>query len=227
MDIMRTLLKRFGFDTGKRLTDTKKYHSELLFQKEWSEEFKQNKDKVLEYWERYRCLDDINAFCNFTDDTRVLDVGCGIATVLHYVKGERFGIDPLADEYLKLYEYPEGIHIRKGFGEDIPFPDGYFDVVFCSNVLDHVTNPQKTVHEIHRVLRTGGYFVLTVEIFREKRKRDSKHPHCFLRKDISSLLGSKFIPVFERDSPWIGVRAFIQGVRESEKKELIMVLEKV
>ena len=223
---IRTLFKKMRF--GRLFSFViDKYDFELSFQGGWAKEFKENKSKVLEYWKKYRYLDEINNICKIDDNNRVLDIGCGISTVLHYIKGERFGIDPLADEYFKLYNYPEGIKIQKGFGENISFSSQFFDVVFCSNVLDHTTDPQKTVDEIFRVLKNGGYFVLTVEVFESKKQRDLAHPHCFTKEDIFSLIGTKFVIIFENISPWIGLRAYINGSRESHNEELIMVLKKV
>jgi ubiquinone/menaquinone biosynthesis C-methylase UbiE len=164
-DLLKRLLLRLLF--------WDKYTAELVFQIEWAREFKSNKDKVLEYWRRFRYLDDIIRICKIKSDTKILDVGCGISTVLHFVEGKRYGIDPLACEYKRFYTYPEGINIQNGFGEEIPFPNEYFDVVFCSNVLDHVSDPAKTIEEIKRVLKSKGYFVLTVEIFEKNKERSS------------------------------------------------------
>jgi SAM-dependent methyltransferase len=41
----------------------------------------------------------------------------------------------------------------------IPFPDGFFDLVACISVMEHVTEPQTFLSEVGRVLRPGGYFV--------------------------------------------------------------------
>ena len=41
-------------------------------------------------------------------------------------------------------------------GSDLPFPDREFDVVFSSNVLEHVKDLPRLLQEIHRVTRTGG-----------------------------------------------------------------------
>ncbi len=223
--ILKTKLKRLGLQKIRWLIYSK-YSLELAFQKEWLEEFKQNKQKVLEYWRKHRYLDDVIKICKITKDSTVLDVGCGLSSVLHFVEGRRFGVDSLADEYLKMYEYPEGITIKKGFGEYLPFLDNYFDVVFCSNVLDHVTSPKKTINEIYRVLKTGGNFVLTVEIFKEKRKRDLSHPHSFLLKDVSSLLKSGFNLRFLGTSDWIGIKRYVKGLTESTETELIVIAEK-
>jgi SAM-dependent methyltransferase len=201
------------------------YTAELAYQKGFVKGLRDNQSKVLEYWERYRYLDEINAICKIEDTTKVLDVGCGISTVLHFIDGERYGIDPLADKYKQLYSYPEGINIRKGFGEEIPFPDEYFDIVFCSSALDHVTNPQKAISETHRVLKPGGFFVLSVEIFEEKAVSDHSL-HSLTKKDVYSLLEGKLRTILERESPRIALRAYVNGSRKSHNKELTMLLKK-
>ena len=207
-----------------------KHNNELAFQIEWERLFKDNKSKVLEYWRNYRYLDYINKICEIRDDSRILDVGCGISTVLHFVNGVRYGIDPLADEYKLIYPYPEGINIQKGFAEKIPFSDGYFDVVFSSNVLDHVTDPRKACDEIHRVLKLGCFFVLTVEIFEEKIDRDPSHPHCLTKNDVHLLLDGKYSIIFEKESPWIGTTSYVLGSKKYymkyHNKELILISKK-
>ena len=223
--ILRSKIKRLGIQKLKYFIHSK-YSTELTFQKEWLNEFIPNKYKVLEYWRKYRYLDKIVKICKITKDSKVLDVGCGLGSVLHFIEGKRFGVDPLANEYLKLYKYPEGIKIKKGFSEYLPFPNTNFDVVFCSNALDHVTNPKKAISEISRVLKKSGYFVLTVEIFNAKTKRDPAHPHNFLLADVLGLLRSDFSIIFEGTSDWIGIRRYTKGSIESLGTELIIIAEK-
>lgn len=223
--ILKNKLKKVGFQKIKYFIYSKHF-LELAFQKEWVDEFTQNKDKVLEYWKKHRYFDYILQTCKITEESEVLDVGCGISSVLHFVNGKRYGVDPLADEYLKLYKYPEGIKVKEGFSEFLPFPNLYFDVVFCSNVLDHVTDPKKTINEISRVLKKEGYFVMTVEIFNSGIKRDPAHPHSFLVKDVLGLLKNKFEVVFEGSSDWIGLRRYVKGVRKSSCTELVLIAKK-
>ena len=45
---------------------------------------------------------------------------------------------------------------------DIPFPAGRFDLVFCTEVIEHTTDPRRAVAELTRVLAPGGRLVLTV-----------------------------------------------------------------
>jgi len=203
-----------------------KYYSELSFQKRWARVFQNEREKVREYWKRYRHLDDIFRICALDENSVILDVGCGISTVLHFVPGHRFGIDPLADEYKKVYAYPDGIDVRKGFGEEIPFPDQYFTTAFCSNVIDHTTDPEKTVNEIVRVLKPGGFFVLTVELFEEHEERDLSHPHSLTEQDVRRLVAEKFDTVFDRTASWMHLIDYVQGSNKTRGEQLILILRK-
>jgi SAM-dependent methyltransferase len=49
-----------------------------------------------------------------------------------------------------------------GTAEALPVPDGSFDVVLCTMVLEHVVDPRKVLAEVRRVLEPGGRLVLTV-----------------------------------------------------------------
>ena len=44
--------------------------------------------------------------------------------------------------------------------QNIPFPDGSFDVVFCNHVLEHVADDRLAMREMYRVMRPGGWGVM-------------------------------------------------------------------
>jgi|SRR5450432_477951 len=46
-------------------------------------------------------------------------------------------------------------------GKTIPFGNDYFDSLFCSEVLEHVFNPDEILTEIHRVLKKGALTLIT------------------------------------------------------------------
>lgn len=46
-------------------------------------------------------------------------------------------------------------------GEHLPFADGEFEVVLCTEVLEHTPNPQQLINELYRVTRPGGTVLLT------------------------------------------------------------------
>jgi predicted SAM-dependent methyltransferase len=47
---------------------------------------------------------------------------------------------------------------------DIKYPEDHFDVIYCSNVLEHVLEDRKAMNELFRVLRPGGWAMLLVPI---------------------------------------------------------------
>jgi len=212
----------------KIISTFNKKNGELEFQKKWSPEFNTHKNKVLQYWKDYRYLDEINKICTINNTKKILDVGCGISTILHFIDGkEKVGIDPLAKKYKKLYKYPTDITIKKSDGENIPYKSEYFDIVFCSNVIDHVTNTEETLNEIHRVLKKDGFFVLTVELFEKKIQRNAAHPHCIIESDINNLMpADKFQNIFYKKTEWIGLRAFVNGATTGKNEELITIWQK-
>jgi hypothetical protein len=47
---------------------------------------------------------------------------------------------------------------------DIQFPDGSFDVIFCSHVLEHVPDDRAAMREIRRVLKADGWAIIQVPV---------------------------------------------------------------
>lgn len=90
---------------------------------------------------------------------RVLDLGAGAGKLPQMsFKAEAArvcGIDP--DESVLRNPY---LHeARVAGGEEIPYPDESFDVVFADNVLEHLEDPAAVFREIARVLVPGGVFL--------------------------------------------------------------------
>jgi SAM-dependent methyltransferase len=49
-----------------------------------------------------------------------------------------------------------------GWGDRLPFADGSFDRVLCTEVLEHIPDDRDTIREIMRVLRPGGTVAVSV-----------------------------------------------------------------
>ena len=47
-------------------------------------------------------------------------------------------------------------------GDILPFSDQSYDIVLCSQVLEHSFNPEQLLAEMYRVLRPGGFVVLSI-----------------------------------------------------------------
>jgi SAM-dependent methyltransferase len=100
---------------------------------------------------------------------RVVDIGCGPRGSLEWatMAAERIGVDPLADSYRALGADGQGMRYVQAPAENIPFADGYFDVVCSFNSLDHVDDLDRSIAEIIRVLAPGGLFLLLTDLHEE------------------------------------------------------------
>ena len=233
---MKNLIKKFTFlvksnsKSLKRKKLTEKEDWEFEWQSSrWNYLFSrpETKEKVLEYWIKYRYLREIKSIIAVNENSHILDVGCGISTVLHYLPGHRYGIDPLADRYKTIYRYPKDIHIQSAYGEHIPFEENYFDVVFSSNAIDHTDNPVKVISEIRRVLKPDGYFILTCEVFNSKisGERNSGHPHSLHLDELLKLI-ENFSVIAQWDSPWYSLRGYVLEKPVTSQREFIFLLKK-
>jgi SAM-dependent methyltransferase len=136
------------------------------------------------------------------DGERVLEIGCGLDTVLDFLpRTVGFTLDSLMRKLAPLGLSP-GIRHSAGMIEAIPFKDACFDRAFCLNVLDHVQSPGAGLAEIARVLRPGGWLVLSVDTYSGRRYLEkrlhkwwarlrgarTKHPWVFSRDDVQRRL---------------------------------------
>ncbi len=85
---------------------------------------------------------------------------------------------------------------RKASLTDLPYPSGFFDVVTCLSVLEHVgATFRDIVRSLARVVRPGGRLVLTVDV---SLRRDT----AMLLEDVGVLLAEldeSFTPAFSVD----------------------------
>ena len=93
---------------------------------------------------------------------RLLDIGCG-------AKKKRFLIGNCVREYIGL-DHKNSLHDLTdvdiiGTAYDIPVPDGSFDSILCTAVLEHLEKPELALKESFRVLRPNGHALYTVPLF--------------------------------------------------------------
>lgn len=99
-------------------------------------------------------------------DDAVLEVGCGLGEQARWfsTRCRRFtGID-ISEEVLTLRDQlPDNVELRIVDAVNLaPFADGSFDVVFSSQLVEHLHPEDVPVHmaEVARVLRPGGRYLL-------------------------------------------------------------------
>ena len=106
-----------------------------------------------------------------TEDSRVLDVGCGIGGPARYLAhsyGCRVdGID-LTPELIetgrvltKRCNLADRVTLRRGNALDLPYSDQTFDVVWCQNVSMNIADKAGLLAGVYRVLKSGGLFTAT------------------------------------------------------------------
>jgi SAM-dependent methyltransferase len=99
----------------------------------------------------------------------VVDVGCGekpyrdLFGEAHYV-GLNYGLEGASPDVL-------------GDAQCLPFANGCADIVFSTQVIEHVPDPQRMLGEMARVLKPGGVLILTGPFYWPLHEE----PHDYLR----------------------------------------------
>lgn len=99
---------------------------------------------------------------------RVADIGCGTGELLAalaeaWPRSTLIGVDFAASRLRTAARGARRVRlVDADLGAALPFADGVFDAVFCTEVLEHLTHPERCMREIRRVLAPGGRLILSV-----------------------------------------------------------------
>ncbi|MFC5528309.1 methyltransferase domain-containing protein [Cohnella yongneupensis] len=99
----------------------------------------------------------------------ILDLGCGQGYDLFRIsqlmdnESKLFGMDTNQKSIIKANEnYGQDTRmnfIHHNFGQNIPFDENSFDLVFSNNVLECIADKQHLLREVHRVLKPEGQVI--------------------------------------------------------------------
>ena len=112
---------------------------------------------------------------NINPEGTMLDLGCGEGRHIFGLM-EKFpdlkciGLDPHIESLDKAFEGPKFLesisntktNFLSGSAYSLPFSDDSFDLVVCSEVLEHLHDYKDAIKEINRVLKPGGQFLASV-----------------------------------------------------------------
>lgn len=135
----------------------------------------------------------------------VLDVGCGSGTIVKRLlkKGKSvIGVD-IGKQFLSFCQsrYRDAIFCGAD-AQYLPFSDNCFDAIVCSEVIEHLNNPEESLKEFERILRPNGELVITTPNIsvrwafleavwtRIRRKMLETNHKCFTKKRLRFLLDS-------------------------------------
>jgi 2-polyprenyl-3-methyl-5-hydroxy-6-metoxy-1,4-benzoquinol methylase len=97
---------------------------------------------------------------------RLLDLGCGQGHITEAIRQALHSADVTGLDYsISAIDYahahfPE-IDFAVGDAYESPYAQGFFDVVVCNNLWEHVPDPLLLLSRIKRILRPGGHIVLS------------------------------------------------------------------
>jgi SAM-dependent methyltransferase len=195
--------------------------------------------KEIKYFQGSR--DDIIALIP-AGQNRILELGCGTGRTLLNAReqgkaSEIVGIDiiPACDEHKKLDHY-----IQADIDTlQLPFQQGYFDLIICADVLEHLVDPWKAVSRLVPYLKEGGTIVaslpnardylLFIAIFVKGNFRytseglfDRGHLRFFCKKNMISLFEQSGTKVVKLSFNLAKLRKFINIVTFGLLEELLV-----
>jgi len=158
------------------------------------------------------CIKDI-------DVKTILDAGCGEGFILAELKKNDIG------EYLEGIDFsPEALKVgremfpflvmKNGDIHNLPYKDNSFDLVVCTEVLEHIEDPYRAIDEIARI--SGRYCLFSVpnepffkiaNFIRGKNLcrwgNDIDHIQCWRSREFENIINTRIdILTVRKPFPW-------------------------
>lgn len=139
---------------------------------------------------KYKAVEIMNAYLasGFSEDTRILDAGCGPGILLDYFDQScvnYFGLDistemlMIAKSYSSQGDVNAHINFLRGDLEALPFKSDSFDIVLSFGVIEYMNNDDEFLREFYRVLKPEGYLLTAVT---------NKYAYNLMLDDLIELL---------------------------------------
>lgn len=91
-----------------------------------------------------------------------LDIGAGAGQLVDMFKREFSASSWVCDYTDKLMRTPgQRVDIANLNSEGLPYDSNHFDIVTATEVVEHLEHYRETLREIYRVLRPGGFAVIS------------------------------------------------------------------
>ena len=142
---------------------------------------------------------------NISNKYRVLDAGAGYCFFINNINAkEKYALD--IDKDVLNYANKDVIRII-GSVYNMPFKNNFFDIIFSSNLLEHLSNEKilPTLNEFHRILKKGGRVIILSPNFKYCFKTyfdDYTHKSILTDKSLKDMIQvsgfniEKIIPKF-------------------------------
>ena len=99
-------------------------------------------------------------------ERRVLDLGCGMGGMFGILEevGSVYGLDT-SSEALAFCAERGYRRVFKGHGSHLPLPDASLDLLTAFDTIEHIPEEMETLRECRRVLKPGGWMVISVPAY--------------------------------------------------------------
>jgi len=131
-------------------------------------------------------------------DIRILEVGCNVGSQLASLQKmgfkDLYGVELQSYAVEKAKSLTKGINIIQGSGFDLPFKDGFFDLVYTSGVLIHIA-PADLPRIVAEMARVSKQYLWGFEYFAEE------HQEINYRGSSNLLWKGDFKNIFMKQIP--------------------------
>lgn len=122
-----------------------------------------------------KATDELLELCHITDQSIVLDIGCGVGFTSSYI-AEKYGIRVVgvdirphmverARQYAKDAQLDSFVSYEVADAQDLPLSDNVYDIVICESVLAFIPDQKKALQEWIRVAKPGAYVGFTESVW--------------------------------------------------------------
>lgn len=137
---------------------------------------------------------------------RLLDVGCGdkpYERLFSDVVSEHVGID--LEQEVSANKLPKKADIYHDISKGLPFENETFDTVLCTEVLEHIPEPDNLIREVNRILKKGGFLILSAPLVwgLHEEPRDYYRYTKYGLKYLAEKNGLEVIYIEKRGGIWV------------------------